>query len=145
MPQSFIYFLIGSILGATGVYKYNQLQQYQKDLQYSQSLYNQIKYNQQLVESYNVVQQKNKEVLNDKTNLLLANKELINRNNRITKQLVQYIQTGTDAGMQASDTPSITNPNATIPAVDFGIWAAGLVAHDTQCINQLNNLIKVIQ
>jgi hypothetical protein len=119
----------------------------EKELQqYNQQLSAKMKVNDTLIESYNKINSQYELTLKDKQNVLEKNKELINANNRITKQLVQYIQSSKPKAttMQGHDTESTIDSNATIPAVDFGIWAAGLVTHDQQCINQLSSIIKAI-
>lgn len=114
--------------------------------QYNQQLAAKMRANDTLIESYNQINSQYELTLKDKQNVLEKNKELINANNRITKQLVQYIQSSKPktATMQGHDTESAIDPNATIPASDFGIWASGLVTHDQQCINQLSSIIEAI-
>lgn len=119
----------------------------EKELQeYNQQLMINMQVNDTLIESYNKINTQYELTLKDKQNVLEKNRELINANNRITKQLVQYIQSSDTktASLQGHNTEPAIDPNATIPAIDFGIWAAGLVAHDQQCINQLNSIIVAI-
>lgn len=100
--------------------------------------------NYQLSESYTQLNQQYDNVLKEKENAINKQKELINANNRITKQLVRYIQAESSGELQRGDPTATFNPNATIPADQFAGWAAGLVTHDNQCVNQLNTLIEVI-
>jgi len=113
--------------------------------QYNQELIKKNQMNNILAESYGNLDIKYQMALKDKQNVLEKNRELINANNRITKQLVCYIQDNSSgAVMQKSHPESAIDTDATVPAIDFGIWASGLVTHDQQCVNQLNTLIKAI-
>ena len=113
--------------------------------QYNQQLTEKLQTNEKLAESYGQLDIQYQITLKDKQNAIEKNRKLINANNRITKQLVRYIQKGESGNVvQGSNTESATDANATIPASDFGIWASGLITHDQQCVNQLDTLIKAV-
>lgn len=138
-------FLAGNVSGRYAANANWQAKVAQQRAEYNQKYAEQLANNALISESYQQVKVQLNQTLKDKTRAIQENKELINANNRITRDFMRYFQSAESRSELPQDhQPAIIDPNGIIPAADFLVWSVGLQAHDNQCVNQLNNLIKQI-
>ena len=117
----------------------------QQRAEYNQKYSDQLANNALISESYQQVKAQLNQTMGDRQRAIQENKELIDTNNRITRDFVRYFKSAESRGeLQKDDKSAIIDPDGIIPATDFLIWSVGLQTHDNQCVNQLNNLIKQI-
>lgn len=117
----------------------------QQRAEYNQKYAEQLANNALISESYQQVKAQLNQTMGDRQRAIQENKELIDTNNRITRDFVRYFKSAESRGeLQKDDKSAAIDPDGTVSSTDFLSWSVGLQTHDNQCVNQLNNLIKQI-
>lgn len=143
-----IIFIISLVIISVFCGIFYEKQQFSKIIIKQQEAYNLKIQKQQIennivLESYMSLQNDYKQQVRDKLNEINKNKDLINRNNVITREFVQYTSIKR-ANMQTESPAKTSNSNGRISAVQYGEWIIGLQEHDYACVNQLNSILEII-
>ena len=140
-----ISFMSGSLAGKYSANTNWQAKVDKQTVEYNKKYTTELAKNALLTESYQLVKVQLNQNLEEKNRAIQENKTLIDTNNRITNQFMQYFKsTESRSKLQENDQSTIVDPNGVVSSADFLVWAVGLQTHDNQCVNQLNSLIKQI-